>query len=232
MKFEPFSYMAWAKGHSVAGGICLTRSGMLPPPVELLDLQSLPLTLAEVDPYGPSKIAEVLAARYGLTRAEVFLCGGSASQALFLTGLVLLEPGDLVLAEHPGYEALRRFAQFFQARVDPLPRPAARGWSVDEDALAEGLGRGARLVLLTNLHNPTGMRLEAADLARIAETCAKAGARLVVDEVFAEFLAPEMRPEAAHRAHPEALTLSSFTKAYGLGSLRAGWILEIGRAHV
>ena len=225
MKLQPFAYMAWAKSRCLAGGFSMTMSGMPPPPPELLGLEDLPLTLKEVDPYGPSRVADLLAKRHNVTREEVLLCGGSASLSLFLTGMCLLEPGDLVLAELPGYEAFYRFAQVFQARVEPLPRPQALGRAVDEEALASGLKRGARLVVLSNLHNPTGARLEGQDLARIAETCACAGARLVVDEVFAEFFRPEERPVPAYRAHANAVTLSSFTKAFGVGSLRAGWVL-------
>ena len=106
----------------------------------------------------------------------------------------------------------------------PCPGPD-REARVDRDALEEGLSRGARMVLLTNLHNPTGVLLEAREMEEIARACARAGAVLVVDEVFAEFLPLEKRPPAAHSLNEGAVTLASFTKAFGLGSLRAGWIL-------
>ncbi len=225
MNFQPFEYMAWAKAHAGLPGHQMLQSGMRPFPPEILGTPPLDLTLEEVDPYGPKAVAERIAARHGLGPGEVFLSGGGSSMGLFLVCLALLEKNDLVLAETPGYQALHRVPLLAGARVEPLPRPAGQGARVDRDALEEGLSRGARMVLLTNLHNPTGALLEGLELEGIAQACARAGAVLVVDEVFAEFLPPEKRPPAAHALHEGAVTLSSFTKAFGLGSLRAGWIL-------
>ena len=225
MNVPPFDYMAWAKAHSRKGGHQMLHSGMGVLPREILFDGPIHPPLEEVDPYGPRKTAERLAARFGLGGEEVFLSGGGSSMGLFLVCLALLERGDLVLAEIPGYQALHRVPLLAGARVEALPRPAGAGARVDQDALAQGLARGARMVLLTNLHNPTGVLLEEEELSALARTCARAGAVLVVDEVFSEFLPPEGRPPFAYALHPGAVTLSSFTKAFGLGSLRAGWVL-------
>ena len=225
MDHPSFRFMAWAKEQVHGEGHRLVASGMPPFPAGLLGKGWFELELAEVDPYGPSAVAEKTAARYGLSREEVFLCGGGSSLALNLVCRLLLEPGDLVLVESPGYEALLRVPELHGARVAPLPRRAAEGYRPDCDALSAGLARGARLVLLSNLHNPTGTLLEESDLLEIAEACARAGARLVVDEVFLEFLPLVKRPRAVHALHPAAVTVASFTKAFGMGSLRTGWVL-------
>ncbi len=225
MNFQPFAYMAWAKAHSRLPGHQMLQSGMRPFPPEILGDPPLDFTLEEVDPYGPREVAERIAARHGLEPGEVFLSGGGSSMGLFLVCLALLERGDLVLAEIPGYQALHRVPLLAGARVEPLPRPPDGEARVDREALEEGLSRGARMVLLTNLHNPTGALMGARELEEVARACARAGAVLVVDEVFAEFLPLEKRPPAAHSLHGEAVTLASFTKAFGLGSLRAGWIM-------
>ncbi len=225
MNFQPFEYMAWAKEHSRRPGHQMLQSGMRTFPEKFLGEPPLDITLEEVDPYGPKAVREKLAARLDLTPEEVFLSGGGSSLGLFLVCQTLLERGDLVLAESPGYQALHRVPLLAGARVEPLPRSPRLGWAPDEEALEEGLERGARMVLLTNLHNPTGVLLEEEDLARIARKVHRAGAVLVVDEVFSEFLPPGKRPRSAHALLPEAVTLASFTKVFGLGSLRAGWVL-------
>ncbi len=225
MNFQPFEFMAWAKSHSRLPGHQMLQSGMRTLPPELLGEPFSPFPLEEVDPYGPGVVAEKVAARHRLRREEVFLSGGGSSMGLFLACLAFLERGDLVLAETPGYQALHRVPALAGARVAPLPRPPDRGARVDRDALEKGLSQGARMVLLTNLHNPTGALMDAREVEEIALACARAGAILLVDEVFAEFLSPSERPPCAHALHEKALTLGSFTKAFGLGSLRAGWIL-------
>jgi len=225
MEIEPFSYMGWAKREGSGSGHRLTRSGTLPPPARILHPLPELFALEELESYGPPATKALIAARHGLTPDRVFLVPGGASMALFLVGMVLLDRDDLVLAEEPGYESLHRFAQFPRARVRPFRRQDDARGTPDLDSLEKGLAEGARLVVLTNLHNPYGTDLGREGLQEILTLAERAGARVVCDEVFAEFLPPGERPPACQELSPTALTLSSFTKAFGLGSLRQGWIL-------
>jgi aspartate/methionine/tyrosine aminotransferase len=74
-----------------------------------------------------------------------------------------------------------------------------------------------RLIILTNLHNPSGAAAEEAELLEIG----KLGARLLIDEVYLD--AAELR-SAVHLG-PEFVVTNSLTKVYGLSGLRCGWIL-------
>ncbi len=58
MEFAPFDYMHWAKTHVVGSGWRFTRSGILPPPPEILELDTSLLDLEETDPYGPMSVKE------------------------------------------------------------------------------------------------------------------------------------------------------------------------------
>jgi aspartate/methionine/tyrosine aminotransferase len=89
------------------------------------------------------------------------------------------------------------------------------------------LEEGAAAVLLTNLHNPSGNRLSQATVSEVALMCGRAKATLIVDEVYldaASIIAREARWTAAALAD-HCIATSSLTKVYGLGGLRAGWVL-------
>ena len=81
-----------------------------------------------------------------------------------------------------------------------------------------------RLVVLTNLHNPTGALIPWETLRAIGEMAQRAGARVLVDEVYLEMLF-ETAPPSAFSLGETFVVTSSLTKAYGLSGLRCGWIL-------
>ncbi|MCI0586912.1 MAG: pyridoxal phosphate-dependent aminotransferase [Planctomycetes bacterium] len=223
MRFAPFTHMAWAKAPPPGIEIDLSRSGW--PSLPLADLGAEPSDLdpAEMEGYGPTRLREALAARYGVGPDEV-LVSVSCTHALFLAGGCLIEPGDRVGVETPGYQAIRHLPTLFGAEPVPLPRRLEEGWRVDPER-AEALFRsGARLLVLSDLNNPTGAALSRRDLLALGEAAERAGARLLVDEIYNEFLPRGERP-AAHRLHPRAITVSGATKAFGFGGLRIGWMI-------
>jgi len=81
-----------------------------------------------------------------------------------------------------------------------------------------------RLVVLSNLHNPSGALTDEPTLQRLGEIARAAGARVLVDEVYLECVLD--RPwRSSAQLGPQFVVTSSLTKAYGLSGLRCGWIL-------
>jgi hypothetical protein len=76
-----------------------------------------------------------------------------------------------------------------------------------------------RLIVITNLHNPSGALAEEAELRAIGSL----GPRVLVDEVYLDAAVPPRR-SAVHLG-PEFVITNSLTKVYGLSGLRCGWIL-------
>jgi aspartate/methionine/tyrosine aminotransferase len=79
------------------------------------------------------------------------------------------------------------------------------------------------MVVVSDLHNPTGCAAGDAALARLAEEAARRDAWVLVDEVYRDF-----RPGpvgTARRAGDRVVAVSSLTKVYGLGRARLGWVL-------
>ena len=80
-----------------------------------------------------------------------------------------------------------------------------------------------RLIVVSDLHNPTGARLHADDVALLLREAERVDAAVLIDEVYLEM--DLLRRPTAARAHPRIIVTSSLTKAHGLGGLRIGWIL-------
>jgi aspartate/methionine/tyrosine aminotransferase len=172
---------------------------------------------------GYEALREHLARRYGVSPDQV-LCSLGASMANFLLCGVLLEPGDEVIVERPAYEALLRVPQFFGAAIRRVERPYEKEYQLDLAGLTETINPRTRLIILTNLHNPSGTLLTEEILREVGRRAAKVGAFVLVDEIYLEFLF-ERTPASAFHLGENFLITNSLTKVYGLGGLRLGWAL-------
>jgi aspartate/methionine/tyrosine aminotransferase len=67
--------------------------------------------------------------------------------------------------------------------------------------------------------------LDAATMSAIAREAERAGGLLVSCDIYMEYVPASARPPWAFACAPNAVTIGSLTKAYGLGALRVGWIV-------
>jgi aspartate/methionine/tyrosine aminotransferase len=103
-------------------------------------------------------------------------------------------------------------------------RPFEMGYSVNCDEYKRNLSPEVKLVLLTNLHNPSGAWLSPHILEEMAVRAKSEKAALVVDEIYLEFLESQAGHTSFHLGD-NIIVISSLTKVFGLGDLRCGWVL-------
>jgi len=222
MSVKASVYMRWAKEHAAAR-YNLANSGMLGCTTEDLTLESGDLRVNAPGKDGSLPLLEAIAAQYGVTPAQVVLAEGT-SGANFLAFAALVEPGDEVLVEQPTYEPLLAALGFLGARIRRFSRRFEDGYRPDFGEIEQSLSERTRLVVLTNPHNPSGVRLSPSDVSAIGRLAAAVRALVLVDEVYRDTWFSAASPSHVHLG-PHFLATSSLTKAYGLSGLRCGWIL-------
>ena len=192
-------------------------------------LADLGASLADLELHGPNAygyapLVERIAARFDVDPACIVTTGGT-SFANHLAMAALVSPGDAVLVEDPTYELLTSALGYLQADIHRFERRPEHGWRLDVEAIAAALTPRTRLVVLTNLHNPSSALADEATIHAIAEAAAKVGALVLVDEVYLELMFRTGEARTAFRPDANIVATSSLTKAYGLSGLRCGWIL-------
>ena len=218
-------YMHWAKTRSSAR-FNLAVSGMLDLPfsdfpIETEELKHLELTRG--GGYGYMPLQEALAKRLGVgTDSIVAATGTSLANHLAIAGLV--QPGDEVLIERPTYEPLLAVASYLGATIKRFDRSFEDDFKILPEEVERNISSRTRLIVITNLHNPTSVLTDQQTLREVGELARRVQARVLVDEVYLETFF-EGRPQTAFRLGDEFVVTSSLTKAFGLSGLRCGWIV-------
>lgn len=215
-------YIEWAKTRSQAR-FSLATSGIIN--YSMVDLGA---TIEDIEISGPSwygyePLQQALAAKCGVAIENVVAATGT-SMANFMAMAAILDPGDEAVIERPAYDPLVSAAAFLGANVKRFERRFEEGFRVDPGEVERAVTNRTRLIAMTNLHNPTSALVDNETLRQIGEIARRAGARVLVDEVYLEALF-DQSPGSAFHLGPEFVTTGSLTKAYGLSGLRCGWIL-------
>jgi GntR family transcriptional regulator/MocR family aminotransferase len=142
----------------------------------------------ERDPRGYEPLREAIATHLRQSRAvqcqaeQVIIVSG-AQQALDLATRILVQPGETVAMENPGYPGASCVFQAHGVRLRALP--------VKEGVLSlEPLKTSprCRLVYVTPSHQyPTGIVMSLAQRLELLEQCRRSGARILEDDYDSEF---------------------------------------------
>jgi aspartate/methionine/tyrosine aminotransferase len=214
------SYMYWAKTSSSAK-YNLATSGL--GNLKLRDLRASLDDLEITDGgYGYRPLIQSIGDRYRVD-AESIVTAAGTTFANHLAMAALIKPGDEVLFEHPAYEPMLAAARYLGAKVKRFSRTFENGFRILPEELETLAGSSTRLIVLTNLHNPSGVLIDDSTLKQIGEIARRVSARVLVDEVYIETLFEES-PRTAFHLGNEFVVTSSLTKAFGLSGLRCGWI--------
>lgn len=195
--------------------------------------------LAELDPdmaldwngvsfKGLPALRERVIAQAGLTGVcapdDVLITAGAA-EANYLCFRQLLEAGDEMVTDSPGWPQAGVLAKAIGARLVTVKRHESDGWHLDPDALSRAVTTRTRLIFLTNPNNPTGALIDAEALGRVVEIAARVGAWLLIDEVYAGLEWQGPRPPSVAGLYERGITTGSVSKALGLQGLRTGWMI-------
>ncbi|MCX7561582.1 pyridoxal phosphate-dependent aminotransferase [Sulfitobacter sp. F26204] len=167
-------------------------------------------------------------AQAGLTdlcqREDVLITAGAA-EANYLSIMQLLQPGDEIVIETPGWPQAEVLARAVGARIKRVTRRESEGWRLPLDQVADAVTSRTRMIFISNPNNPTGDLLGQDELEELVQIAAAADAWLLVDEVYAGLEWDAPRSPSIAGMYRRGITTGSVSKALGLQGLRTGWLI-------
>ena len=164
------------------------------------------------------ELREALAEKYGVKK-ENLLCTVGSDQLIDFLNRAFLEEGDRVLVPEPSFSmyALSAVLNHGQAEAFSL----GEDYAYPVEAILEQCRRvRPKILYLCTPNNPTGNRIPEADLRRLVK---EAGCIVALDEAYGEFCKEDHTSWI--REFPHMVILKTFSKAYGLAGIRAGYAL-------
>src|SRR5258707_663368 len=169
-------YMHWAKTQARAR-YNLATSGVGPFPLD--ELPELPaLEINGDNSYGYPPLKQAIAEKHGVDPDCVVTTFGT-SMANYLAFATMLEPGDEVLLERPTYGLIVDALRYVGAKLKPIPRRRESGWALNLNEIILAITSKTKLIVITNLHNPSSVLTPEPVLTAIGEAARELGARVL-----------------------------------------------------
>ncbi len=148
-------------------------------------------------------------------------CTGANLNAL----MVLVEPGDHVIAEYPTYQPLYDIPRMLGAEVEYWHIRREAGWQPDIEELKRLVRPDTKLICLNNASNPLGTVLSADMLNEVVEIARSVDAYILCDEVYLPLEDTDAFVSVAD-LYDKGVVTNSISKTYSVPAARIGWTVS------
>lgn len=161
-----------------------------------------------------------IAKLWGIKNSEVF-CGTGSDSLLKIICDTILEKDD----ESIVYDlTFPRYETCIKLRGAKVIEVALKDFKVDLGDIAQAITGKTKIIWLCNPNNPTGTIFTEKELENFLEKVPQS-IYVVIDEAYGEFVNDKNYPNSINlmKKYKNIIVLKTFSKAYGLASLRVGY---------
>jgi aminotransferase len=160
-------------------------------------------------------------------KTEITVTSGS-QEAMFITALGFLNPGDEALILDPYYPAY--FEDTLLAEAVPLTvfLNEEENYHVNMEALDEKITKKTKMIWMCNPSNPTGHVFSKDDLGIIAEVAKRRNLIVFMDEIYEKLLYDDSKHISIGSLpgmESRTITVNGFSKAYAMTGWRIGYVV-------
>lgn len=233
-KLTPFADAAKARGMKVYH----LNIGQpdLPTPRKALDaLKAIDRTTLEYSPsQGIKSLREKLSSYYGKfgidAKPDDIIVTAGGSEALLLTFMACLNPGDEIIMTEPGYANYLSFAVTAGVTVKTVTSRIENGFALPSvEDFEAAITDKTKAILICNPNNPTGYLYSSEELFRLRDIVKQHDLFLFSDEVYREFRytdAPYLSALNLEGIEDNVIVIDSVSKRYSECGIRIGMIVS------
>jgi aspartate/methionine/tyrosine aminotransferase len=156
---------------------------------------------------------------------NVLVTAGTA-EANFLAISQLVQPGDEMIVDVPGWPQPLVLGEAIGADVKRLQRSEDNAWRFDVDQLRALVSDKTKLIFICNPNNPTGQVMTEQELSAVVDIADRVGAYVLCDEVYAGMEWDGHPIPRIANLYDKGISTGSVSKVLGLQGLRTGWMIS------
>ena len=223
-ELRAFDFYAQEVGYDYALVNSLHRSPQLKDFLADLDPE-MSLNWSKKSFYGLPELRERIAEtqQYNVPAENVFVTTGT-NEANFLLMMQIVNPGDEVISDVPGWPQPFSICEALGASVRGIRRLPGEHWRIDLQALEEMVSDKTRLIFLSSPNNPTGAVFSETEMKRICDIARKVDAYLVCDEIYRGLEWDDQLSPAVVNYYEKGISTGGVSKTTGLQGIRIGWM--------
>lgn len=233
-KLTPFADAAKARGMKVYH----LNIGQpdLPTPRKALDaLKAIDRTTLEYSPsQGIKSLREKFSSYYGKfgidAKPDDIIVTAGGSEALLLTFMACLNPGDEIIMTEPGYANYLSFAVTAGVTVKTVTSRIENSFALPSvEDFEAAITDKTKAILICNPNNPTGYLYSSEELFRLRDIVKQHDLFLFSDEVYREFRytdAPYLSALNLEGIEDNVIVIDSVSKRYSECGIRIGMIVS------
>ena len=167
------------------------------------------------------ELEKKISRKYSVKFNQVLVTSG-ADGAIKRVYETFIDYKDNILILEPSWPMYEVYANIHQARI--IKKNFEKDLSLNvENICAEILKKKIRLVILANPNMPTGTLMDDKDILKIIKVCSKRNTLILIDEAYHLF---NKSNQLKHiKNFKNLIIVRTFSKAFGLASLRIGFII-------
>ena len=152
---------------------------------------------------------------------DKIICGAGSDEVIQMLCQLFLSPRDEVIVPQFSFLMYRIYAKIIGAKVIFSKE---KNFKVSISEIIKMVSKKTKIVFLANPNNPTGTYLSKLDLIQLRKKLKK-DILLVVDDAYAEYMTNSDYKSGLDlfKNYENVFILRTFSKIYGLSSLRVGW---------
>ncbi len=146
---------------------------------------------------------------------------------IFFSMLSIVNPGDEVIYQDPGYPTYGSVTSFLGAESVLVPLLEENEFRMNPDDIKDRITKKTKLIVVNSPQNPTGSVMTKSELDGIAELAEEHDVFVVSDEIYSKMTydTTHYSPTARDEAKERTVLLDGFSKYYAMTGWRLGYMV-------
>jgi len=146
---------------------------------------------------------------------------------IFFSMLAIVNPGDEVIYQDPGYPTYGSTTSFLGAKKVMVPLIEENDFRMNPDDIRERITSKTKLIIVNSPQNPTGSVMTKKELDELAELAEEHDIFIVSDEIYSKmtYETNHYTPTSRDEAKERTVLLDGFSKYYAMTGWRLGFMV-------